>query len=208
MALSINWSSKVISVPQADLTPLGGGIYSLDLNWFRLALKDLEDSEEGMCFPATHTHNTEITLSGVTYSRFIEIINGYTVTFENGLYAINAVGANSNIADVMNVNNVSLRTFNSAGLITVVSGSGVTEQDKLDIADRVWDETISEHVDVGSTGKVLSDIGKIETGRWKIVNNQMIFYDEDGLSELYVFDLFDASGNPTMTGVMERKIAP
>ncbi len=38
------------------------------------------------------------------------------------------------------------------GTITV-SGSGITEQDKLDIADKVWDEQTSAHVTSGSFGE-------------------------------------------------------
>lgn len=135
--LSINWLTKVIFIPQADLTNLGGGIYELDVNAFRLELKDIEDSEIGQVFPATHQHNTEVTLSGVTYARTVEIINGYTIEFENGSYTVKCVGANHNIGDVKVVNSVSLLIGNSAGLITVVSGSGVTPTDKQDIADLV-----------------------------------------------------------------------
>lgn len=134
MTISINWGTKVIFVPQADLTLLSVALYSMDLNAFRLALKDLEDSEDGMAFPITHKHNTEVVLSGVTYARVIEIINGYTVTFENGAYAVTLIGANSNVGDVANINQVSVRANNSAGLIAVTSGSGVTAQDKTDIA--------------------------------------------------------------------------
>ena len=122
MSISIDWGTKIITIPQADLTDLGGGVYELDLNAFRLELKSREDDEDGIPHLDTHRHNTEVVLSGVTYARFFEIINGYTVTFEDGQYAVNAVGANSNIADVLNVNQVSLRTFNSAGLITVGGG--------------------------------------------------------------------------------------
>lgn len=124
--MNINWGTKVIYVYKADsfMTSLGGGIYEMDTDAFRLELKDLEDSEEGMPFPDTHRHNTEVTLSGVTYARFLEIINGYTITFENDQYAVNLAGSNNNIADVMNVNQVSLRSFNSAGLVVVGGGTG------------------------------------------------------------------------------------
>ena len=44
-------------------------------------------------------------------------------------------------------------------VIEVQTGSAVTEQDKLDIADRVWDETQAEHVNAGSTGESLSNAG-------------------------------------------------
>lgn len=125
MAISVNWSTGVITVPQADLTPLGGSRYQLDVNAFRLALKDLEDSEEGMVWETTHNHNTELTLSGVTYARSFEIINGYTVEFEDGSYTVVCVGANHNIADVKVVNSVSLIIGNSAGLIAV-AGAGAT----------------------------------------------------------------------------------
>ncbi len=134
MTISINWPTGVITVPQADLTPLGGGVYELDLNVFRLALKNLEDDEEGMAWPLTHNHNTTVTVGGVTLARVIEITNGYTVTFEDGSYAVKLVGANSNVPDVVNVNQVSVRSNNAAGLIVFVSGSGVTNQEKTDIA--------------------------------------------------------------------------
>lgn len=138
MALSVNWITRVITVPQADLTPLGGGVYELDIDAFRLELKDLEDGE-GMPFPDTHRHNTTVTLGGVTLARTFEIINGYTVTFEDGQYAVNLVNANSNISDVANVNQVSIRSQNSAGLIQVSSGSGLSaaEQTQLDEIHRI-----------------------------------------------------------------------
>lgn len=136
MAISINWANKIIFVPKEDtnlIQVFPTEIRELNLNTFRLALKDLEDSEDGMVFPDTHRHNAEVTVAGLTLARVIEIINGYTVTFEDGQYAVNLPGANSNVGDVVNVNQVSIRTFNSAGLITVSSGSGlsVEEHDKL-----------------------------------------------------------------------------
>jgi len=108
-------------VPKADLTLIQSSpteIREMNLNWFRLQLKDLEDSTDGIPMPDTHRHNTEVTLGSLTFARVIEIINGYTVTFENGSYAVNLVGANSNVGDKVNVNNVSVRSQNSAGLIS------------------------------------------------------------------------------------------
>lgn len=157
MSLSVNPATKVITVPQAYLSNLGGGVYGLDLEQMHYDLRAWEAGEIGVPMDYTHDHNPEVTLSGAVYSRFIIFVNGYTVTFEDGQYAVNATGANSNIADVMNVNQVSLRTFNSAGLITVVQGSGVTAQDILDIADQVWDETLGDHLGGGSTGAKLNE---------------------------------------------------
>lgn len=150
MAISINWPTKVINVPKADMTLVQSTpfeIRELNLNTFRLTLKNLEDDEKGMPFLRTHNHNTAVSVGGVTLARVVEIINGYTVTFENGTYAVNLVGANSNIGDVVNLNTVSVRAANSAGL---------TEPD---MAAAVWDALVANHLTAGTTGKALSDAG-------------------------------------------------
>jgi len=125
VAITINHATGVISVPQSFLTSLGGVFYELDVDAFRLALKDLEDDANGMQLPDTHRHNTQIILSGVTYARTVEIINGFTVEFEDGQYVVTCVGANHNLADVKVANQVSLIIGNSAGLI--VTGGSVVD---------------------------------------------------------------------------------
>ena len=128
MAISIDWGTKVISVPQSYLTLISGTFYELDSDVFRLDLKDLEDDEEGIPFPDTHQHNTEVTISGVTYVRTIEIINGYSITFEDGQYTVSIIGSNNNYHDVaggvLNQNQVQVIPNNSAGYISVSDGGG------------------------------------------------------------------------------------
>ena len=119
MALSVDWPNKIINVLRADMLlvqSLPIEIRELNIDAFRLELKSLEADPEGISYVDTHKHNTIVTLGGVTYARLVEIINDYTVTFEDGQYAVNLVGANSNIGDVVNVNQVSVRSANSAGL--------------------------------------------------------------------------------------------
>lgn len=121
MAISVNWPTGVITVPRDDMTLIQSSpteIRELDINWFRLTLKNLEDDPAGMPFPKTHRHNTEVTVGGLTLARVVEILPPYTITFEDGQYAVNLVGANSNIGDRVNVNQVSVRTQNSAGMIS------------------------------------------------------------------------------------------
>lgn len=91
-------------------------IRELNTDNFRLDLKNIEDSETHMPFLDTHKHNQPVTVGGVTLARVVEIINGYTITFENGTYAVNLNGSNNNIGDVLNLNNVQVRSNNSAGL--------------------------------------------------------------------------------------------
>jgi len=155
MPISIDWATKIISIPKSDLTLVGGAIFEYDLDAFRVELKSLEDDEVGMPFLDTHYHNPPVTIAGVTLARVMAIINGYTVTFEPGVYAINLFGANSNIADVLNLNGVSIRTANSAGLIEVSTGGGASA---ADIADAVLDEMVAEHNTDGSLGNWIRKI--------------------------------------------------
>lgn len=158
MAILIDPLTFVIYVPKSDLTLVQSEpseIRELDLNWFRLALKAYEAAEYGIYLYKTHDHNTEVTLAGLTFARVIEILPPYTVTFEDGQYAVNLINANSNVSDRTNVNQVSVRSSNSAGL--VVSTTTVTTDDVNAIADAVWDELIGSHSTAGSTGKVLKD---------------------------------------------------
>lgn len=142
MSITIDWPTRVISVPQADLTLVSGTLYELDLETFRLALRALEATDDGMFFPATHDHNPPVSVGGVSLAQVVILINGYTVTFEDDQYAVRLVGANSNVGDFVNVNQVSVRTNNSAGLIVVTQGSGVTSQDKTDIIAGVWSKLL------------------------------------------------------------------
>lgn len=142
MAITIDWNSKVINVPKTFLSLVTAGpppVYELDINEFRQALNDLQDSEEGMVYPTTHNHTPETSLSGTVFSRVVEIVNGYTITFEDGQYAVNLVGANSNISDVTNVNQVSIRAFNTAGLVTGSGGGGGSAPSAEDNAEMLLD---------------------------------------------------------------------
>ena len=136
MAISVNVGTKIISIPQSYLTLVSGIQYTLDTNQLRLDLRDWEDSEEGIIADKTHIHKTKSVLSGVTYARIFEIINGYTVEFEDtgSHYTVICQGTNHNLADVMVLNAVNLIIGNSAGLIEVNTGGGAGAT-----AQEVWE---------------------------------------------------------------------
>lgn len=121
MAVTIDPQTKIINILKADLTLLQTNpieVYEMDINWFRLQLKDIEDDPfKGVFLEDTHSHFTEVVLGGLTFARVVQILSPYTITFEDGQYAVNLVGANSNIADKINPNQVSIRSYNSAGLV-------------------------------------------------------------------------------------------
>ena len=119
MAITIDWATYTIQVPRADMTLVQSSpfeIRELNIDDFRKVLNDLQDDEEGMPFPTPHNHVAPISVGGVSLARVVEILDPYTITFEDGVYAVNLVGANSNIGDKTNLNQVSVRSANSAGL--------------------------------------------------------------------------------------------
>lgn len=171
MAISVNWSTKIITVPQADLTLVSGTLYELDTDAFRLALKALEDDEIGIVFPDTHRHTTEIAVAGVTYARFVEIINGYQVMFEDlghPGYTIRMAGSNNNIfeAGVIILNHNSVIGQNSAGLIVVTTGSGLSaeEQAKLDDLHKIQGLDAGSPMTVTPTTRTAGAIDQEITG--------------------------------------------
>lgn len=157
MPISINHLTRVIYVPQDYLTSLGGSNYGLDVNQFRLAVKVWEASEVGETMPDAIRHNTEVTLAGITFARTVEIINGYSVEFEDGIYSVTLSGANTNLPDVLVLNGVSVRSANSAGMI-VVGGA-----DPSVIADAVFSKVVEGTLDFKSTVRLMASVlmGKI-----------------------------------------------
>jgi len=121
MVISIDPETYVISIPQSELSFLGGANYALNTDNFRIALRDWEDNEEGIYQPKTHNHNTTVLLGGIQYSRVIEILWPYTVTFEETgtPYVVNLSGSNNNILEKTNLGTVQILSNNSAGLINV-----------------------------------------------------------------------------------------
>ncbi len=146
MSISVDPATSVISVPQADLTLITGTLYEHDTEAFRLELIDFEDSELGIVQPQTHLHNSEVTIVGVTYARFIEMLAPYSVEYEDGAYSVRLTGSNNNIFDVeagiLVQNTVQLIANNSAGLIVVTNDPGL-----------IWDELLADHVLAGSFGE-------------------------------------------------------
>lgn len=47
-------------------------------------------------------------------------------------------------------------------------------------------------------------IEQVEKGRWRIVNNQMVFYRVDNVTPLMTFNLFDSAGDPVSDNAAER----
>lgn len=153
MAISVDWAgTQRIFVPRADMPVIqvSPEVRQLDLDDFRLELKDLEANRvEGIVYPDTHRHVTEALLSGIPYARLVEILDPYTVEFEDGQYTVVLVGANTNLGDVKVANQVSLTTNNSAGLINLNPILA-----RLLYQGEVWIDTLN-----GNAGQILGENG-------------------------------------------------
>ena len=125
MSYSVNWTTKVITVPLADLTLISGSNYSLDTGDFWIEMRRLEASAgDGLwAAQAVEYVNTQL-LSGITYSAIVKLINSYTWDTDTTDKNISLLGFNNNLLDTfIPGNGVSVLANNSAGKI--VSGSGL-----------------------------------------------------------------------------------
>ena len=146
MAYSVDWISKVFTIPQGDLTFLSGNNYSLSLVDVHNELRRLEWSfTDGLWAPRIANFYETVTLSGIPKSPSVEITNGYTFNFTGSNYNVILSDYDNNLVDVyIPSNGISILGNNSVGRQTVTTGSGLSiEQDQklTDIhgqTDEVW----------------------------------------------------------------------
>lgn len=145
MALSFNYLTKTISVPQADLTFVSGTFYTCDTNWLKNQILAELGSESGIWENDIYLHNTEVgPIAGTTFARTIQIINGWQIEFTpNSQWTVQLEGSNNDIWSVgdgvLVQNQVQVIPTNSAGLIVGGSGGGgvVDTYDGMVVIDTV-----------------------------------------------------------------------
>jgi len=167
----------------------------MDVDWFRLQLKALEDDKEGMPWTKTHIHNTEVVVAGTTFSRTVEIIAPYSVQFTpDSQWSVRLTGANNNIFDVENgilvQNQVQVIAQNSGGLVaTLTAGDVLGSQIVESYADKGVSPTLAQAVMMILQG--LSDFSF--SGVTKTVKGV------DGVSTAATFTLDDAQSPTSLT---------
>lgn len=165
MSYSVNWGTRVITIPKADtvLVSSSPDVRSLDVTDLWEALRDIEDDEVGINYPTIVANTTPKTVAGLTLARVVEIINGYTLTFENLPYAVNIIGGNSNVSDVVNKNQVSVNTSNSAGAIQIGGGAGDP-----------WTVALPGAYPAGQAGNILGNLTGVVNGVDEAVMDQLV----------------------------------
>jgi hypothetical protein len=123
MTIAIDPATRVITVQQGDLTPVSGTLYEHDTEVFRQAVNSLMDGETGIVFPDWAVRNAPVTVAGTTFAQTIEVINGFSIEYDDapGAYSVRLAGSNNNLFDVesgiLAQNIVQVIATNSAGLV-------------------------------------------------------------------------------------------
>ena len=139
MAYSVNWSTRVVSIPKTDLVFVADLDYELNSRSFLEEIRRLEwDFNEGLAYPQILDYTASKNISNTDYSPFDEIINGYMIEFDDTIDRVTLRGSNTNIADrgVIVNNGVLVVPTNSAGNTIITTsgtgggGSGLTAEDR------------------------------------------------------------------------------
>ena len=170
----VDWDTRIITIPKSDLVDKGNNLYELQMSTFHDTIRQLEyDFNKGFSRLQILDYIKPVTLSGTTYSGFYIIKNGYSITFENGLYAVQLTGGNNNLFDHINKNSVSVSSSNSAGLISSPA---------IEFAS--FDGGVTVDVNSQWSGTVFP----IGTGQRKVNNipDAKIIADKNGFNKLYL----------------------
>lgn len=195
MAYSVDWISKVITVPTSDLTFISGTRYSLDMLKFLTECRRLEwEFGQGLWAPTILNHiNARIDFAGADYAGFDEILNGYTVQFSGAALRVDIIASNNNLIDVLIITGVSVVPSNSAGLITNESTVG-----KMSAA--VWNTYAKDHIVAATMGLLVGGLD-YEGAVWVDLLNGSpgVIVNENGTRSNPVDNLTDAF---TLAGVL------
>jgi hypothetical protein len=164
-----------------------------------------------MPFADTHRHNTQVTIAGITYARTIEIINGYSITFEDGQYSVRLAGSNNNFFDVengiLNQNQVQVIANNSAGLQIVSTGSGLSTEEHDKLMGLINGLTTPQETQLDELHKTAKNKKALKkTGStW-----ELIIYDDDDITPIFKKEIKDKDGNDIEDldlGVLAQELA-
>lgn len=164
MAISIDYTTNEIIIPKADTVfvatdPITGReTRSLDMDDLWQALADIQDNQGDVWAPTCFINTPPQDLGGITLGRSVLILAPYYVTFENGIYAVELQGGNTNLHTRTTVNSVAVHSNNSLGLIQVTSGSGVLPADITAITSGVWEELAASHTTANTLGVLLQQM--------------------------------------------------
>lgn len=136
MSYIVNWVTKVVTIPTADLVLISGTRYSLLMSDCLDEIRRLEWEFDGLWAATILDHSdTRFDFAGADYAPFDEFINGYTVEFTGEADRVDLIGSNNNLIDVLVANGVSVVPSNSAGLQVYSTGSGLSPEEQTELQE-------------------------------------------------------------------------
>ena len=189
--------NKLIIVTQEDI----GGIVSLDVqrDFYSYGKEQWQNELNGFPFPLYTIGGEPIAeeLSVGAYF-FLDTVSGWRIRPYESNHELRIIG---NFYSLDPEIPMFVPTLGGYTVSVFMERSSLTQRLTVygEGGDSVWSQAEKD--------MLLDDVSlirKIEEGRWKIENNQLIFYDSDGETILRSFDLFDKKGEPTEVEPFER----
>jgi len=97
----------------------------------------------------------------------------------------------------VDANNDPMNVIESSTNVTVIVAQSTSPS--IVYSDDVWTE-----LEKNALINTVNTIEQVSCGKWQIVSNQMIFYEDDNLTEIMRFNLFNSLGQPAMRNVFKR----
>lgn len=194
MTYSVNWVTKRVTIPLADLTFVSGVNYTLNAGDVAAELRRLEwEFVDGLwALQVARWTDTKI-LSGIPYSAALELINGYTWDINASNIIVSLLGINNNLLDTfVPANGVSVLANNSAGKID----ADLSQTSVSAVAGAVWDEKTSDHKILATYGADVatkSDVQESKSTEYYTKTSASIIAGVDVIGSATDIDLRDGT---------------
>jgi hypothetical protein len=145
LAYSVDWVTRIVTIPQADLTFVATDDYELNVVTFWSTIHDIQDSGVGIIHDRIMTANAPTPFG----PRGVQIVNGYQIEFEDGAYTVTLTNANSDIIANHVLNQVSIQAQTLTGatpdeIVAAIIAAGIPGL--LPIQDAMLHDLHAQHL--------------------------------------------------------------
>lgn len=174
-------------------------------------IKDFEDNPEMMSHPIICTASGKQSVTPtVQVAITLQMENGWKIGFAaraGPSYTLctitggNLVDSSGTIGAWLNPTAFVTVFSGASSSATLIQGTGgLTQQE---VRDAMKLAPTAGAPASGSIDEMLEEVWQVETGTWKIIGTDMVFYERDGVTEIFRRNLKDVSGNPSNEDVFQ-----
>jgi hypothetical protein len=131
----------------------------------------------------------------------LQVINDLTTVISSSSTLIK--GGETLIEDMITAISGNLVQFNS-GVLAGLSNIDMQSDVLQDLVTQLSASAVHMENAVMTVQEDIIFLRGITAGRWHIIDNQMIFYGEDNVTEIARYNLLDDNGQPSMEAVFDR----